>query len=86
MGYKADAVADGTEVLKALEIRPYDLILMDIKMPRMDGIKATDEIRKRWPDNGPKIVAITAYGMPGDKERFLGAGMDDYIAKPIAIG
>ncbi len=85
MGYGADAVADGTEVLKALEIQPYDLILMDIKMPHMDGIKATHEIRKRWPNNGPKIVAITAYAMPGDKERFLGAGMDDYIAKPIAI-
>jgi signal transduction histidine kinase/ActR/RegA family two-component response regulator len=85
MGYKADAVADGTEVLKALEIQPHDLILMDIKMPKMDGIKATHEVRKRWPDNGPKIIAITAYAMPGDKERFLGAGMDDYIAKPIAI-
>jgi signal transduction histidine kinase/DNA-binding NarL/FixJ family response regulator len=84
MGYRANAVADGIEVLKALETRPYDIILMDIKMPRMDGVKATHEIRKRWPDSGPKIVAITAYAMPGDKERFLAAGMNDYIAKPVA--
>lgn len=85
MGYKADAVADGTEVLKALEIQPYGIILMDIKMPQMDGIKTTHEIRKRWPDNGPKIIAITAYAMAGDKERCLAAGMDDYVAKPVAI-
>lgn len=84
MGYRASAVADGTEVLKALETHPYDIILMDIKMPRMDGVKATHEIRKRWPDSGTKIVAITAYAMPGDKERFLSAGMNDYIAKPVA--
>lgn len=85
MGYRADAVADGTEVIQALEAQPYDLIFMDIKMPQMDGIKATHEIRKRWPNNGPKIIAITAYAMTGDKERCLGAGMDDYIAKPVAI-
>ena len=85
MGYMADAVADGTEVLQALEIQPYDLIFMDIKMPLMDGIKATHEIRKRWPHSGSKIIAVTAYAMAGDKERCLGAGMDDYIAKPVAI-
>lgn len=83
MGYRADAVTNGKEVLKALEIRPYDLILMDVKMPELDGIEAAKEIRRRWPDNGPKIVAITAYALHGDKERCLEAGMDDYIAKPV---
>jgi CheY-like chemotaxis protein len=83
MGYRADAVANGREVLKALEHRPYDLILMDIRMPEMDGIAATKEIRKRWSKKGPKIIAITAYAMAGDKEMCLAAGMDGYIAKPV---
>ncbi len=83
MGYRANAVADGKEVLQAMEMRSYDLILMDIKMPEMDGIEAAKEIRRRWPDNGPKIVAITAYALHGDKERCLEAGMDGYIAKPV---
>jgi CheY-like chemotaxis protein len=85
MGYRADAVADGREVLKALERRPYDLVLMDIRMPEMDGITAAKEIRKRWPKQGPKIIAITAYAMAGDKEMCLNAGMDGYIAKPVQM-
>jgi len=83
MGYRADMAADGREVLEALERQPYDLILMDIKMPEMDGIAAAREIRKRWPNNGPKIIAITAYALEGDREKCLEAGMDDYIAKPV---
>ena len=83
MGYRADAVADGKEVLQALENRPYDLILMDVKMPVMDGIEAAKEIHRRWPNNGPKIIAITAYAMGGDRERCLEAGMDGYLAKPV---
>ncbi|MDD1760248.1 MAG: ATP-binding protein, partial [Methanothrix sp.] len=83
MGYRPDAVSDGKEVLHALELRPFELIFMDIKMPEMDGITATREIRKRWPENGPKIIAITAYALEGDREMCLKAGMDDYIAKPI---
>lgn len=85
MGYRADAVADGREVLKALERRPYDLVLMDIRMPEMDGITASREIRGRWPNNGPKIIAITAYALSGDKEKCLNAGMDGYIAKPVQV-
>ncbi len=85
LGYRADAVADGIEVLQALQIRPYDLILMDIRMPQMDGLTATKEIRKLWPENGPKVVAITAFAMEGDKEKFLEAGMDGYIAKPVKV-
>ena len=83
MGYRADAVADGKEVLQALEMRTYDLILMDIKMPEMDGIEATKEIRRRGSIDEPKIIAITAYALAGDREKCLAAGMDDYISKPI---
>ena len=85
LGYRPDAVADGCEVLQALQIRPYDLIFMDIKMPEMDGLTATKEIRKLWPDNGPKIVAITAFAMDGDQEKCLEAGMDGYIPKPVKV-
>lgn len=84
LGYRADVAADGIEALKALEIRPYDLVLMDIQMPEMDGIEATKDIRQRWP-NGPMIVALTAYALEGDRERCLEAGMDGYIAKPVKM-
>ena len=83
LGYKPDAVADGREVLQALERQHYDLVLMDIRMPEMDGITATQEIRKIWPENGPKIIAITAFALEGDREKCLAAGMDDYISKPV---
>ncbi|HWQ18814.1 MAG TPA: response regulator [Methanotrichaceae archaeon] len=84
MGYRPDAVADGLEVLQAFEIRPYDLVLMDIKMPEMDGITATRKIRKLWPaEKQPRIIAITAFAMDGDREMCIEAGMDDYIAKPV---
>jgi PAS domain S-box-containing protein len=86
MGYRADAVADGQEVIESLERRPYDLIFMDVKMPEMDGIRATQEIRRLWPNNGPRIIAVTAYAMAGDREKCIEAGMDDYIAKPIQRG
>ncbi|MGB7545877.1 MAG: ATP-binding protein, partial [Methanothrix sp.] len=83
MGCRPDAVSDGKEALRALDIRSYDLIFMDVKMPEMDGIAATREIRRRWPEKGPKIVAITAYALPGDREMCLEAGMDDYVSKPV---
>jgi PAS domain S-box-containing protein len=83
MGYWPDAVADGREVIESLERRPYDIVFMDVRMPEMDGLKATQEIRKRWPINGPKVIAVTAYALSGDRERCLEAGMDDYIAKPV---
>lgn len=56
---------------------------MDVKMPEMDGLEAARIIRQRWPNDGPMIIAITAYALEGDKEKYLGAGMNDYIAKPI---
>jgi CheY-like chemotaxis protein len=83
LGYEVDTVTNGIEVLRALERQHYDIVLMDIKMPEMDGVEATRIIRQRWPDNGPKIIALTAYGLKGDREKFIEAGMDDYIAKPV---
>ncbi|HWQ20807.1 MAG TPA: PAS domain S-box protein [Methanotrichaceae archaeon] len=84
LGYRADIAADGLEVLEALELQPYDLVLMDIQMPEMDGFEATKEIRKRWP-LGPKILALTAYALKGDREKCLEAGMDGYISKPVKM-
>jgi len=84
IGYSADVAANGLEVLQALERQSYDVILMDIQMPEMNGFEAARKIREMWP-NGPKIIAITAYALDGDRERCIQAGMDDYIAKPIQI-
>lgn len=84
IGYEADLAANGQEVLSAMELQHYDLILMDVQMPVMDGIQAARKVRERW-KNGPKIIAITAYAMEGDKERCIEAGMDDYISKPIQM-
>lgn len=82
LGYEVDTVTNGIEVLRALERQHYDVVFMDIKMPEMDGVEATRIIRQRWP-NGPKIIALTAYGLEGDREKFIEAGMDDYISKPV---
>jgi CheY-like chemotaxis protein len=84
LGYSADVATNGLEVLQALERQQYDVVLMDIQMPEMDGIAAARKIRERWP-KGPKIIAITAYALEGDREKCLKAGMDNYIAKPIQI-
>jgi CheY-like chemotaxis protein len=86
LGYEADAVVDGIEVLQALERRHYDLILMNIGMPKMDGITAAKKIRARWPvAEQPIIIAITAYLLPDGRERCLAAGMNDYIIKPVKM-
>ena len=83
-GYPADAVGDGQEALQAIRNRPYDLILMDIQMPEMDGYAATRAIRQLPKDRGKvAIVAMTANAMAGDREKCLQAGMDDYIPKPV---
>ena len=86
MGYRADAVADGKEALKSLAEIPYDLVLMDIQMPEMDGFEATSVIRSENSmviNHNIPIVAMTANAMKGDREKCLAAGMDDYISKPI---
>jgi len=86
MGYRADCVADGQEVLDALAQRPYDLIFMDVQMPVMDGLEATQKIvATMHPDARPRIIAMTANAMHGDRERCLQSGMDDYISKPIRL-
>jgi CheY-like chemotaxis protein len=84
LGYNADAVVNGEEVLRALERRQYDVVLMDVRMPEMDGLEATRIIRQRW-GNKPKIIAVTAYALRGDMQKCLEAGMDHYISKPIRI-
>ena len=70
---------NGFEVLEALEREPYDVVLMDVQMPEMDGLEATRRVRERWPDRPLRIVAMTANAMEGDREMCLAAGMDDYV-------
>ncbi len=84
LGYRADLATNGLEVLEALARKPYDVILMDVQMPDMDGLEATRRIRGEIPeDRQPWIIALTAHAMSGDRERCLEAGMDDY---PLQAG
>jgi len=86
MGYNADAVGNGLEVVNAFQNRDYDLVLMDLQMPEMDGLEASRRIRRTLPaDRQPKIIALTANAMQGDREICLDAGMDDYISKPVKM-
>jgi CheY-like chemotaxis protein/HPt (histidine-containing phosphotransfer) domain-containing protein len=88
LGLRADAVANGAEAVRALESLPYDLVLMDVQMPELDGLAATRAIRTGKAavlNPGIPIVAMTAHAMRGDRERCLEAGMNDYIAKPVSI-
>jgi PAS domain S-box-containing protein len=86
MGYRADVVGNGLEVIQALERQSYDLVLMDIQMPEMDGEVATHLIRQRYSkDRQPYIVAMTAHALEGDREKYLNIGMDNYISKPVRV-
>ena len=86
MGYRADLASNGVEAIECIERQPYDVVLMDVQMPEMDGLDATRRITQRWPANErPRIVAMTANAMQGDREHCLAAGMDDYMSKPIRV-
>ncbi len=87
LGYQADTVANGIEALEALRHRSYDVVLMDVRMPVMDGLEATRRIcREHGVDGLPRIIGLTAHAMRGDRERCLAAGMHDYLSKPFEIG
>ena len=86
LGYRAGLVANGFEVLSALERQSYDVVLMDVQMPELDGLEATRRLRLRCGVGAPpRIIAMTANAMPGDREKCLAAGMDAYVAKPIEL-
>jgi PAS domain S-box-containing protein len=86
LGYRADVVANGLEVLDALERQNYDVVLMDVQMPLMDGLEATRRLRARYGNQQlPRVIAMTANAMPGDREKCLAAGMDSYVSKPVEL-
>jgi len=84
LGYGADVATNGLEAIEALERRPYDVVLMDVQMPHLDGLDATRRICEQWPEETrPHIIAMTANALPEDREACFAAGMNDYVAKPI---
>ncbi|MCB0008314.1 MAG: response regulator [Anaerolineales bacterium] len=85
-GYRPDTAANGLEALEAVERKEYDVILMDIQMPEMDGVTATKEIRARLPEiHQPHIIAVTANALKGDREFYIAQGMNDYVSKPVRL-
>src|SRR5262249_44836542 len=86
LGYGADVVGDGRQVLARLDHAAYDVILMDVQMPETDGLEASRAICARWAaSERPRIIAMTAEAMQGDRDKCLAAGMDDYIVKPLTL-
>jgi PAS domain S-box-containing protein len=84
LGYRADVATNGLEAIDALERQAYDVVLMDVQMPELDGLDATRRICERWPEESrPHIIAMTANALPEDREACFAAGMNDYVAKPI---
>ena len=86
MGYRADLASNGIEAIESIQRQVYDVVLMDVQMPEMDGLEASRRITAKWqPHERPRIVAMTANAMQGDREECLAAGMDDYVTKPIRV-
>jgi CheY-like chemotaxis protein/HPt (histidine-containing phosphotransfer) domain-containing protein len=86
LGYRADVANNGTEVMRALEQKPYDVLFLDVQMPEMDGLECVRQICSRWTrDKRPVVIAMTGNALMGDREKCLAAGMDDYISKPVRI-
>ncbi|HEX7070357.1 MAG TPA: response regulator [Rhodothermales bacterium] len=86
LGYRPDVAANGLEVLDALRRQSYDIVLMDVQMPEMDGLEATRAVRREFPEEKqPRIIAMTANAMQGDADECLSAGMDAYLPKPVKI-
>ena len=85
MGYSAEVAGDGLQAIAALENSDFDVVLMDVQMPELDGLEATRRIRARWPERPVHIVAMTANAMAGDRDLCIAAGMNDYVSKPIRL-
>jgi two-component system sensor histidine kinase/response regulator len=86
LGHKVVVVSNGREAVAAVAQEPYDAVLMDVLMPEMDGLEAAEAICRRWPrGTRPRLIALTALAGPGDQERCLKAGFDDYMIKPVHL-